>query len=500
MRYLPFFILIIFFSQVSCREADAQTTQEILKQMRSSVVEKSDGKEYYIHTVKRGQTLYMISKAYGVEVNDVIRDNPQVKEGLKSDQKIRILIPGQTIAAPVKPGKPSAASAKQTALPVKPAATEHAAVAADSAVAELPCGKDNSTKKKVYKVALMLPLFLGGVDSLNAENPDPKILESSKSFQFLPFYEGFRMALDSLEKSGLKIKLYVYDADKDTAKTKQILRKPEMKSMDLIFGLLYHRNFQIVAEFARKNRISLVNPVSERSEVVNGNPFVYKVQPSKKVQFEEIAAFMKKSFTHGQVLIVRNGQYPDKDAPEQLKKECQEHGLTARLVDGQEAAITALSKDKENYLVVFSDNQAYAFDLTRRLFELRNEYNLTLAGLPDWAAMEGLESEYLVALRTHFVAQSFIDYENPDVKKFVRDYQVAYHADPVLLGFQGFDVAFYFLSALGNYGTGFQRCLGDLHINSMQTCFEFRQNKGSGFENQHWMVFKYDNYRLVKVN
>jgi len=114
--------------------------------------------------------------------------------------------------------------------------------------------------------------------------------------------------------------------------------------------------------------------------------------------------------------------------------------------------------------------------------------------------MEGLESEYLVALRTHFVAQSFIDYENPDVKKFVRDYQVAYHADPVLLGFQGFDVAFYFLSALGNYGTGFQRCLGDLHINSMQTCFEFRQNKGSGFENQHWMVFKYDNYRLVKVN
>jgi LysM repeat protein len=287
-----------------------QTTKDQLKEIRSTVVETQDGNEYYIHTIKRGQTLYMISKAYGVEVNDLIRENPQVKEGIKADQKLRIPL---EVKKPVK--------------------------------VELPCGIDSSTKKPVYNVALMLPLFLDEVDTLNAENPSPEIYENSKSLQFLPFYEGFRMALDSLEKSGLKIRLYVYDVDKDTVKTRRLLQKPELKSMDLIFGLLYHRNFQIVAAFAEKNRINIVNPISERSELVSGNPFVIKVRPSKKAQYAQLAEYMAAAFYRGQVLIVRSGQFPDHDAPELLRKECNEHKLNVQVVEGQEAAIGLLSKD-----------------------------------------------------------------------------------------------------------------------------------------------------------
>ena len=159
-----------------------------------------------------------------------------------------------------------------------------------------------------------------------------------------------------------------------------------------------------------------------------------------------------------------------------------------------------LSKEKDNFLIVFSDNAAYSFDLTRRFFELRNEYNLTLFGLPDWSSMEGLEAEYLVALKTHLVSASFIDYENLQVKHFVGGYHAAYHTDPDLLAFQGYDVAFYFLSALSAYGTNFQRCMADLRVKSLQSGFDFRQAKGQGFENQQWMIYRYDNFRLVKAN
>jgi hypothetical protein len=98
------------------------------------------------------------------------------------------------------------------------------------------------------------------------------------------------------------------------------------------------------------------------------------------------------------------------------------------------------------------------------------------------------------------VASSFIDYEDRAVKRFVNEYQLTYHTDPLLLGFQGFDIACYFLTALKNYGTNIQRCLGEMQINSMQTHFDFRQVKNGGFENQHWTVIKYNNYRLLKVN
>ncbi|MEI6684039.1 MAG: ABC transporter substrate-binding protein [Bacteroidota bacterium] len=536
MRNLPVVFVVILFICFKCIVCVAQTPQEVLKQMRSTVTEKIDGREYYIHLVKRGQTLYMISKAYGVEVNTLIRENPEVKEGLKADQKLRIPVAGQKQEEQVKPvaadpankeeqhvapapnpetpvrkksqepslhpkaTKQGSLPAKVPVAPPKQVVPDQVVAKTDSAVvAELPCGEDKSTKKDVYKVALMLPLFLTEIAGIDAEHPDAETLEA-KSFEFLPFYEGFRLALDSIEKSGLKIKLYVYDADKDTARTRQILRKPEMKTMDLIFGVLYHRNFQIVAEFARKNKIILVNPISEKSELVNANPWVFKVLPSKTTQFEELADYMNRSFKKGQLLIVRSGQYNDRDAPERLKKACQEHGMNAKIVEGQEGAIAGLSKEKDNYLVVFTDNTPYAFDLTRRLFELRNDYNMILVGLPDWSSLEGLETEYLAALKTHIVTQSFIDYDDAAVKVFVRKYQSVYHADPALLCFQGFDVAWYFLSALNNYGTGFPRCIDNLKIKSMQTHFDFRQGKGNGFENRHWMIYKYDNFRMVPVN
>ncbi len=535
MRYFQAFVLLVVFIMFGGSGAEAQTSQELLKQMRSKVYEKVGGKEYYIHNVKRGQTLYMISKAYGVEVNDLIRENPQVREGLKADEKLRIPVVGPKPADAMEANQAAARQVDETpavkpvdggtttkpkqekvqvkgtrtgstaprppVAPAKPVTPEPQAVKKDSVIAEeLPCGKDHSTKKPVYKVALMIPLVLADVESLNAENPDPNILETEKSFQFLPFYEGLRMALDSLEKAGVKIRLFVYDVDKDTAKTKQILRKPEMKSMDLIFGLLYHRNFQIVAEFAKKNRIPLVNPISEKSELVNGNPWVFKVQPSKKSRIPEVGEYMSGAFKEGQILIVRSGKYPDHDAPDQLKKECQDRGLETRIVDGQDGAIAALSTAKLNHLVVFSEDAAYVFDLTRRLFELRNQYNMNLVGLPDWSTLDGLESEYLVALKTHMVSQSFIDYNDPSVKKFVGRYQEVYHADPALLAFQGYDIAFYFLEALHTYGTAFQKCIDEFHPKSLQTRFDFRQAKGNGFENQHWMIFKYDNYSLVPVH
>jgi ABC-type branched-subunit amino acid transport system substrate-binding protein len=492
MKHIPVILLFLFIG-VFPYEIVAQSTQDQLKQIRSGVIEKIDGQDFYIHTIKRGQTLYMISKAYGVEVNDIIRENPGVKEGIRADQKLRIPVPGQKKTPAPKekanPGKETSTKAREV-LPKTDSVP----------IAELPCGKDATTKKAEYRVALMLPLYLSGVDQIDVANPDAKIAGNIKSFQFLPYYEGFRMALDSLEKLGMKIRLYVYDLDKDTARTRQVLKKPEMKSMDLIFGLLYHQNFQIVAAFAKKNKINLVNPVSERNELIAANPYIFKVQPSQNYQVRQLAEYMARTFRDGQVLIIRNGQYGDLAVFDQLKKECQDHDLQVKIVDGQSSAIGLYSKGKANFVVAFSDNQAYTLDLLRGMYKLRNEYDLTLVGLPDWSDMDGLENEYLVALKTHMMSASFIDYDNSSVRQFVRQYQDIYKSDPGLLAFEGFDQAFYFLSALQTYGTNIGRCIGELKMPLMQSRLDFVQSKGNGFENRQWTILKFENYKMVAVD
>lgn len=49
-----------------------------------------DGKYYYFHKVKRGQTLYSIAKAYEVSVNEIAFENPGIFEGLKVGSEIKI--------------------------------------------------------------------------------------------------------------------------------------------------------------------------------------------------------------------------------------------------------------------------------------------------------------------------------------------------------------------------------------------------------------------------
>ena len=60
------------------------------------IVEKSkdkvviSGKVYYIHIVKKGETAYSISKAYGITPQDLTRENPSAENGVKIDQSLRI--------------------------------------------------------------------------------------------------------------------------------------------------------------------------------------------------------------------------------------------------------------------------------------------------------------------------------------------------------------------------------------------------------------------------
>ena len=54
-------------------------------------IEKYNGKEYYMHYVETGQTLYSISTLYKVTIALIQKNNPQIaKEGLQPDQIIRI--------------------------------------------------------------------------------------------------------------------------------------------------------------------------------------------------------------------------------------------------------------------------------------------------------------------------------------------------------------------------------------------------------------------------
>ena len=479
---------IIFFILLLSGLTFQVSAQDKLKEMKSNVIEMKDGREYYIHTVRRGQTLYMISKAYDVEVSDIIRENPEVKEGIRSDQRLKIPRKGAS-----EPVKKQTKTTNEEIVVVKPPVPPPPESPKEDTTA---CDELTGGKGKTWTIALMMPLYLNEVELIDVDKLSKSGIRNQSSLQFIQFYEGFTLALDSLKQEKINLKVNVYDITKDTVRLKKLLRDPGLKKTDLIIGLLFNKPFQLVEEYAQANSIPLVNPVSERDQIVNGNPQVIKVQPGLKSQIRQLSAYLKKSYQNENILIIKNEQYPAKEDAEELKRECFQLGISPQIMDGYISTLAAFSKEKENVVIAFSDNRSYILDLVTKLNEWRNDYRITLIGLPRWDKMDNIEVDYLVNLKTHMVSSLFIDYDRPEIRQFVRKFMGKYSTDPQSLAFLGYDIAYYFASALNRYGSSFERCLPGFRMNLLQNDFHFTSTKGNGYLNQNWEIYFYEDYFL----
>jgi len=56
-------------------------------------IEQRNGKQYYVHVVQKGQTVYSIAKAYNVGIDEIYYENPSSKNGINVNQEL--LIPTQ---------------------------------------------------------------------------------------------------------------------------------------------------------------------------------------------------------------------------------------------------------------------------------------------------------------------------------------------------------------------------------------------------------------------
>jgi LysM repeat protein len=74
---------------------------------KSSEKVRIDGKTYFIHYVKKGETLYSLSKAYEVTVQQIVDNNPLLADGLKDGQNIKIPAEGQSTPPATSPKKPA---------------------------------------------------------------------------------------------------------------------------------------------------------------------------------------------------------------------------------------------------------------------------------------------------------------------------------------------------------------------------------------------------------
>jgi LysM repeat protein len=447
--------------------------------------------------VKTGETLYSIGKAHNVTVDDLIDLNPQLSGGLKAGMILKL-----RKADGKSSGKPTAK--KESEIIAVPSVPAEALVPGDCYRAD----NLNAT----YNVALLLPFNL---DDATAALEAPEIRKTSEfeNFNYFQFYAGFMLAADSLGKYGLHARIQVLNGDKldDTLTIKQTLRKPGMDKMDLIVGPVYANSFSIAARFAKKHEIGIINPLSRRENIVDGNPFVLKAQVAGSGVAAKLSSFIISKYPNANIIAVRNDNKEQKvmisDFESSIKTSLTSRSFKGSLqevnysTDMMAGLAKKLKPAAKNIIIFFSNNKTNVPNFVSLLNPLSKSNDIILIGMDGWEEFE-LETEFLVNLNFHQVTSSYIDYESEAVQQFITRFRNKYGSVPLSAkyAYLGYDIGWYFLTSLMQYGNKYISCLPDYKGTGLQYNFNFSGSvPGKGLQNQYITIVKLQDYKMIKV-
>src|SRR5438046_2851966 len=87
MKSLKIILLLI----TCCWMASSCAQRTELSKKDTSEVQWIKGSKYYVYKVEKGETIYSITKRFNVTEEDLLKNNPDLKAGLKN--KMQLLIP-----------------------------------------------------------------------------------------------------------------------------------------------------------------------------------------------------------------------------------------------------------------------------------------------------------------------------------------------------------------------------------------------------------------------
>jgi ABC-type branched-subunit amino acid transport system substrate-binding protein len=411
-----------------------------------------------------------------------------------------------------------------------------------------------------YRVALMVPLYLEQVDGqFMTSEPSNKTL-LTKPFSFLHFYEGFMIAADSVVNSrNMQLELKVYDVDNDVKKAVEAINDPWLATADMIIGPFHLKPFHVVRQFASDNNIPIVNPITQRSEIVDYHPNVIKVKPSLDSQMASLDSIIKWYYHANNVFIIREKGDSDPEYIEQINDivnrnidSCSyvdnkhivkvikthqkrwkylkvEFEATDYLTDNISLNINVLkqhindstafrnrvvninyeldslhfvknyaSSMRNNLFIVYGNDKVFANEIVNKVTKLIEHYPITVIMLPEWSKFDRLFNDNLMKMHAIYFDDEFVDYQNIRTESFICKFRNRYETEPNDYAYQGFDIGWYFLNALNIFGDQMMEKLPYYNTPLLQTRFLFERNsETAGYENTFWNVYQFKGYNKV---
>ena len=436
------------------------TVLEVVKKADANVNNVSTDSEGYI--VKPKETLYSLSAQFGVTQEELIALNPDLKNGVQEGMILKV--PAKTFVAVKKEYKDLTKTFK---------------------------------KQNGKKLALLLPFNLTKLDQDTINSTKARLKKDKFLNMTLDFYAGALMAIDSVNKMGIKVDVTILDSGETSSNSNvaNLIQQNNLKSMDAIIGPFYQNNVEKAAELLSPFNVPVISPLSKDYD--KKYPNLIQSTPSTNEVRNAMFDFMRAN--NGNMVAIVD---PKKGSVKQYISENQKDVQFANFTENNTLDVAQLKsllvKDKLNFVIMETEKTNLILSTTTSLLSALNDYQIRLVILEENEALdyEEIQMSRLTKLKMHYPSVSRA-IESELVTAFDTNFKRVNKVYPNQFATRGFDVTFDVLMRLVQEKP-FMETLNDAASEQVENKFYYQPDPTGGYTNKGVYILYYDTDLTIK--
>lgn len=438
----------------------------------------------YTHLVKKGETLYGISKKYDTTVEKLLELNPWAEKGIKTGQTLRIPINSEAALedlADVPAIDPYAIEPTSTQDTVYTEIPVRETLSTLDIAANPPVLSDNEDEEEAieenddteYSIAVILPFML------NSEGP-----LSPQTEAYTSFFKGMLLAADSLGRTnGQPVTISAYDSEGSQTRIAELLDNPDIRDADVIIAPPEATHLRHLADASDSEEFRIFNIFSVQDESFREHPHLLQANiPHTQMYIKAIQAMSELYPDYTLVTLSSPSGPTDKEAFVQeavrryrfaslpVEEITYEASLRPEDLNSLPADGKYLFLPSSGSLAEFNRIQGGILGMKQRM---ENPENVKVFGYPEWIAFRLDRRDRLHELDATIYSR-FSNVDTPAAEA-INASLVKWYGDEIKdtvprQDLLGFDVAAYLISALrsGDFPAN-----GEMTYRGVQSAFLF---------------------------
>lgn len=512
-----------------------------LPRLPGSTVENQETQLYTSYTVPPKMNFYRLEQEFGVKSDEIVRLNPEITErgGLKEGMIIRI--PRKKLDAgevntenfnfyEVKPKQTEFSLTRKLGISYRDLLALNPDLSGGlkaGMILKLP--KDQSGDFEVRnavvldkidlldsintgnrpKLMFLLPFRLDRLDLNDQENVEKNIETRTDIKLSLGLYSGALIALDSISKLGVSVDVQTFDNQLDLAKTKEILSRENLTDISVIIGPLDLPSLKEVAIRASDHQVPVVAPIPANSNISLKN--VFFSYTSDAFLRTKMIDYVENQFSDQNIVIIADSTHVA--VRDSLLSKFPEAKMAEVLEEEKNIGVNIdklkllLSKEKENWVFVESDNFKLVSSVTSILNSLHNAplepEDIIKIKVRMLTTNKDKAFDSDVISSTHLSNLNFTYpsvYREPTNDAFVKKYRQRFGGTPDRYAVRGFDMTYDLLLKLAYKDDliGVSKLIGETEYTGNK--FSYEKVFSSGYFNQASYIMTYDDLRIKEIN